>query len=149
MPSKSFSFPLTLFVAASLHAADDYQPGPDSKPQEGVPKGEVVKGEFDQSKIFPGTWREYWIYKPPGYDASRPSPVMIFQDGIQYSAPVVFDNLIARKEIPPLVGMFVMHGRVRALSTNALDRFNRSYEYDGLGDNYARFLLDELLPYVA
>src|SRR5208283_2759403 len=30
-----------------------------------------------------------------------------------------------------------------------LDRFNRSFEYDGLGDDYARFLLDELLPYVA
>ena len=28
----------------------------------------------------------------------------------------------------------------------ALDRFNRSFEYDGLGDGYARFLLDELLP---
>src|SRR3989454_584272 len=41
-----------------------------------------------------------------------------------------------------------MHGRVKAISTNALDRFNRSYEYDGLGDNYARFLLDELLPYI-
>src|SRR5438034_434253 len=33
-------------------------------------------------------------------------------------------------------------------SDEALDRFNRSYEYDGLGDNYARFLLEELLPEV-
>jgi gluconolactonase len=39
-----------------------------------------------------------------------------------------------------------MHGRVKASSNEALDRFNRSYEYDGLGDSYARFLLDELLP---
>jgi sugar lactone lactonase YvrE len=37
---------------------------------------------------------------------------------------------------------------VKATSPEALDRFNRSYEYDGLGDNYARFLLDELLPEV-
>src|SRR3989454_4282369 len=73
---------------------------------------------------------------------------MIFQDGLQYSATNVFNNLIHQKEIPPLVGIFVMHGRVKAISTNALDRFNRSYEYDGLGDNYARFLLDELLPYI-
>ena len=28
------------------------------------------------------------------------------------------------------------------------DRFNRSYEYDGLGPNYANFLLNELLPEV-
>src|ERR1700716_2018356 len=133
MTTRLLSFPCALFIAATLKGADDYQPGPDSKPQEAVPKGEVVKGEFDQSKVFPGTWREYWTYKPHDYDASRPSPVMIFQDGIQYSAPAVLDNLIARKKTPPLVGVFVMHGRVRALSTNALDRFNRSHEYDGLG----------------
>ena len=30
----------------------------------------------------------------------------------------------------------------------ALDRFNRSLEYDGLGPDYVRFLLDELLPEV-
>jgi gluconolactonase len=130
-------------------AADDYLPGPDSKSQEGVPKGEVTKHTFDQSKIFPGTTRDYWVYVPKQYDPAKPTPVMVFQDGIQYSAPVVFDNLLHKKEIPPLVGVFVMHGRVKALATNALDRFNRSYEYDGLGDNYARFLLDELLPHIA
>ncbi len=64
------------------------------------------------------------------------------------TAPTVFDNLIHKKEIPPLIGLFIMHGRVKALATNELDRFNRSYEYDGLGDNYARFVLDEILPEV-
>src|SRR5947209_10282062 len=78
----------------------------------------------------------------------KPAPVMVFQDGIQYSAPVVFDNLIHKKAIPPLIGVFVMHGRVKAPSTNALDRANRSYEYDGLGPNYVNFLLDELLPHI-
>ena len=73
---------------------------------------------------------------------------MVFQDGIQYKAPVVFDNLINRKEMPVTIGVFVMHGRVKALSDSTLDRFNRSYEYDGLGDNYARFLIEELLPEV-
>ena len=80
MTTKSVSLLGILCVAVSLPAADDYQPGPDSRPQEGVPKGEVIKGEFDQSKVFPATWREYWIYKPHNYDASRPSPVMIFQE---------------------------------------------------------------------
>src|SRR5262245_60827733 len=74
---------------------------------------------------------------------------MIFQDGLLYQATNVFNNLINKKEIPPLIGIFVTPGRVKALSTNALDRFNRSVEYDGLGDNYARFLLDELLPHIA
>src|SRR2546430_422667 len=141
--------PAVFAGALGALAADDYAPGPDSQPQPNVPKGEITKYTFEQSKIFPGTIRDYWIYTPKQLDPTRPAPVMIFQDGIIYNAPVVFDNLIHKKEIPPLIGIFVMHGRVKSLSTNALDRFNRSYEYDGLGDNYARFLLDELLPYVA
>src|SRR5262249_36256998 len=59
-----------------------------------------------------------------------------------------FDELIEKKEMPVVIGVFVMHGKVKAPSEQALDRFNRSYEYDGLGDNYARCLLDELLPEV-
>jgi gluconolactonase len=122
--------------------------GADSKYQPGIPKGEVIKGEFAASTIYPGTWREYWVYVPPGLDRTAPAPVMIFQDGVQYNAPAVFDNLIARKAIPPLVGVFVMHGRVRSGREDARDRMNRSVEYDTFSDAYARFLLDELLPFV-
>ena len=47
------------------------------------------------------------------------------------------------------IGVFVAPGVVKATDANAaLDRFNRSFEYDGLGDDYARFLLEELLPEV-
>ena len=141
-------FGILLLSVTCAVAVDDYTPGPDSQPQPDVPKGEVTKYTFDQSKIFPGTVRDYWVYVPKQYDPSKPAPMMIFQDGIQYNAPVVFDNLINKKEIPPLIGIFVMHGRVKPPSTNALDRFNRSYEYDGLGDSYARFLLEELLPHI-
>ncbi len=140
---------VALAGGTAAFAADDYAPGPESQPQEGVPKGEVGKYTFDQSKIFPGTTRDYWVYVPKQYGAAKPSPIFVFQDGIIYNAPVVFDNLIHKKAIPPMIGVFVMHGRVKAASTNALDRFNRSYEYDGLGDSYARFLLDELLPHIA
>ncbi|HTD66824.1 MAG TPA: alpha/beta hydrolase-fold protein, partial [Candidatus Limnocylindria bacterium] len=147
-----------LLCAAPLFAADPpvrrappenpYPPGPDSKPQEGVPKGERIKGTFDQSKIFPGTTREYTVYIPQQLDKSKPAPFMVLQDGGGYKADVVFDNLIHKKEMPALVGIFVNHGRVIAPNTNAMDRFNRSYEYDGLGDNYARFLIDELFPFI-
>ena len=125
------------------------EPGPDSKVQPGVPVGEVIKGEFAQSKIYPGTWREYWVYIPTQLDRSKPAPVMVFQDGLQYNAPVVFDNLIQKKAVPPMVGVFVMHGRVKAPSADALDRMNRSFEYDAVSDDYARFLIDEMLPHVA
>lgn len=118
-------------------------------PQPGVPAGTVSQYTFAQSKIFPGTTRDYWVYVPTQYDPAKPSPVMIFQDGLLYQATNVFNNLIHKKQIPPLIGIFVSPGRVKALSTNALDRFDRSYEYDGLGDNYAHFLLDELLPCIA
>jgi gluconolactonase len=109
----------------------------------------VTKGEFDQSKVYPGTWREYWVYVPKQLDRAKPAPVMVFQDGLQYNAPNVFDDLIAKKAIPPIVGVFVMHGRVKALSADALDRMNRSFEYDAVTGDYARFLVDELLPHVA
>ena len=122
--------------------------GPDSLPQAGVAKGEVIKGEFAASTIYPGTWREYWVYIPAGLDRTQPAPVMIFQDGLQYQAPVVFDNLIARKAIPKMVGVFVMHGRVKSGREDARDRMNRSYEYDSFNDTYARFLLEEMLPFV-
>lgn len=124
-------------------------PGPDSQVQAGTPAGDIVKAEFTASKIYPGTWREYWVYTPRQLDRSKPAPVMVFQDGLQYNAPVVFDNLIHKKAIPPLVGVFVMHGRVKAPSADALDRMNRSFEYDAVSGDYARFLLDELLPHAA
>ncbi len=118
------------------------------QPATDVPKGEVVKYTFDKSKIFPGTVRDYWIYVPKQYDPAKPACLYVNQDGVQYNAPAVFDKLIHAKEMPIVIGVFVRPGVVKAPSAQALDRFNRSYEYDGLGDNYVRFLLDELLPEV-
>lgn len=48
--------------------------------------------------------------------------------------------------MPVSIGVFIMHGPVKP--PNALDRFNRSYEDEGQGNAYAKFLLDELLPEV-
>jgi enterochelin esterase-like enzyme len=132
----------------SLRAAEEFPLTPDSKAQEGVPKGEVLKFTFDKSQIFPGTTREYWIYVPKQYDPAKPACVYVNQDGIQWNAPVVFDNLIHKAEMPITIGVFVRPGVVPAVHENALPRFNRSFEYDGLGDNHARFLLEELLPEV-
>ncbi|HTH49691.1 MAG TPA: SMP-30/gluconolactonase/LRE family protein [Candidatus Limnocylindria bacterium] len=144
-----------LLAAGALMAADNpapnpYPPGPDSLPQAGVPKGERIRGVFTAgtNSVFPGTVRDYTVYLPQQLDRSKPAPVMVLQDGGGYRAETVFDNLIAKREIPALVGIFVTPGRVKARSTNALDRFNRSLEYDGLGDAYARFLLNELFPFI-
>ena len=112
------------------------------------PKGEVLKFSFDTSTIYPGSVRDYWIYVPKQFDGKTPACVHVNQDGIQSDAPAVFDRLIHEKKMPVTIGVFVMHGKVPARRPDALDRFNRSYEYDGLGDEYARFLLEELLPNV-
>ncbi|MBO0727141.1 MAG: SMP-30/gluconolactonase/LRE family protein [Blastocatellia bacterium] len=149
-----FALILALFIVSPVFAQanqpqESYPPNPDSQEQPGAPKGEVLKFTFENSKIFPGTWREYSVYVPAQYTPDKPACVYVNQDGLQWKANIVFDNLIHKKEMPVTIGVFVMHGRVRASNAeSALDRFNRSYEYDGLGDNYVRFLLDELLPEV-
>lgn len=134
-------------VLAQPQNTETYPAHPDSQVQQGVPKGEVMKFTFENSKLFPGTWREYWVYVPAQYKPDQPACVYVNQDGVQWNAPIVFDNLIHKKEMPITIGVFIMHGKVKAADPNtALDRFNRSYEYDGLGDNYARFVLEEILP---
>lgn len=148
-------FPLALSIAillavTALPAAEpDYPQSEDSKPHADVPKGELIKFDFAESKIFPGTTREVTIYVPKQYDGTKPACLYVNQDGMQWNAPVVFDNLIAKGDIPVTIGVFIRPGVVKALDgSKALDRYNRSYEYDGMGDGYARFLLDELLPVV-
>ena len=133
----------------SQNITENYPIDSASVEHKGVPKGEILKFTFENSKIFPGTTREVTVYVPAQYRANMPACVYINQDGVQWNAPTVFDNLIHQKEMPITIGVFVMHGRVKAANPDvALDRFNRSFEYDGLGDNYARFLLQELLPEV-
>jgi gluconolactonase len=137
-------------AAPTLPAAEEnYPPHPDALVQPGVPKGEQIKFELTGSKIFPGTTREVTVYVPKQYDGVKPACVYVNQDGLQWGAPTVFDNLIAKGDLPVLIGVFVRPGVVKAPGgATALDRYNRSYEYDGMGDGYARFVLEELLPAV-
>ena len=136
-----------VFVGA-VRAETDYPLTEDSKPHAGAPQGELLKFTFDRSKIFPGTTREVSVYVPRQYDPATAACVYVGQDGGGFNAPAVFDNLIARKEIPVLIGVFIRPGVVKATGTQALDRFNRSYEYDGVSPDYARFVLTEIFPAV-
>jgi len=156
MQRRLFALALSLSLAVlRAVAADDYKLGPDSQPQPGVPAGTVEKFTFKASKIYPGTERDYWVYVPKQYDPARPAALMVFQDGGGYQgasgsfrAPVVMDNLIARKEMPVTIGVFINPGSVPPAEPGQKSRSNRSFEYDSLGDAYARFLLEELLPEV-
>jgi gluconolactonase len=142
-------------LAAPVQGQTDYPLGADSERQPGVPTGRVTKVAWT-STIFPGTERDYWIYVPAQYRPDAPAAVMVFQDGAGYvkedgrwRVPIVFDNLIHRGEMPVTVGVFVDPGVLKARSPDQEARYNRSFEYDGLGDRYARFLIEELLPEVA
>lgn len=152
---KLFGLILLLgFLAAPARAAEEYKMGPDSERHSGVPKGEVTHYTWT-SKIFPGTTRDYWVYVPAQYNPAKPACLMIFQDGEWFMQennrmriPIVFDNLISKGEMPVTIGIFINPGVLKALSPDQQDRFNRSFEYDALGDRYARFLLEEILPEV-
>jgi enterochelin esterase family protein len=143
---------LACVIAPSLPAADDYKPGPDSEPQ-AVPHGDVRQASFATSQVFPGTTRDYWVYVPKQYDAAKPACLMVFFDGAgfmrkdgAFRVPVVFDNLIARKEMPVTIAVGINPGMIPPALPTAKPRNNRSFEYDSLGDANARFLLEELLP---
>jgi enterochelin esterase family protein len=155
MPTRPLCAALLMVPALSAaRGADDYQLGPDSRRQSGVPEGKVTKHSWT-STIFPGTVRDYWVYVPAQYDPAHPACVMVFQDGGGYASetgqfrvPIVFDNLIHKKEMPVTIGLFINPGAVPPAQAGARPRSNRSFEYDTLSDQYARFLEQEMLPEV-
>jgi enterochelin esterase family protein len=100
--------------------------------------------------------RDYWVYVPAQYDSNHAACVMVFQDGGgfvkpdgQLRVPIVFDNLIHKKEMPVTIGIFINPGVIPAKESGKESVKNRSFEYDTLSDQYARFLLEEILPEVA
>ena len=131
-----------------------YPLGPDSQRQEGVPKGTVTKWTW-KSNVFAKTERDCWTYVPAQYDKEKPAAVMVFQDGKGFQdengwqrAPIVFDNLIHKKKMPVTIGIFIQPGSIPSDKEGEKPKSNRSFEYDTLSDQYARFLLEEILPEV-
>lgn len=137
-----------------------YEHGPDSKRKEGVPRGKIIDFDWTNSTVFPGTIRHCSIYVPAQYDPAKPAALMVFQDGHTYQkedgdfrVPVVFDNLIAAKEMPATIAVFIDPGFKRTEFPDAPRGWeprpeNRSFEYDSLTTNYSAFLLTEILPHV-
>jgi enterochelin esterase family protein len=146
-----------LVTGLAAAAPDDYALGPDSMRQPGVPQGRIEGPLEWRSKIFPGTIRQYWIYVPAQYDSAKPAAVMVFQDGHkyvnteqEYRVPIVFDNLIHKKQMPVTIGVFINPGHAGdTLPADPWRASNRSAEYDTLSEQYAAFVIDEMLPEVA
>ena len=133
---------------------EPYALGPDSLPQPDVPHGDLLPFHWSSSRIYPGTERDYWLYVPRQYDPTQPACLMVFQDGQSHylspdiNVPIVFDNLIHKREMPVTLGLFVNPGDKGPGMPIWGGTDNRSLEYDSLNDHYARFLLEELLPEV-
>jgi enterochelin esterase-like enzyme len=122
-----------------------YVDQPELKEQPGVPKGKLTKQPSWESKIYPGSRRDWWVYVPAQYKDDQPACVMVFQDGGSYTSfvPTVFDNLIAKGEMPVTVAVLINPGTGGEAGPG-----QRSLEYDTLSDRYVRFLLEEILPEV-
>jgi enterochelin esterase-like enzyme len=147
------------FPAGMPNPNSQYRLGPDSMPQDGVPKGEI-KGPFHiQSQAYPGTQHTYWVYVPAQYDAAVPAALMIFQDGQAFKdengdlrTQNVMDNLIYRREIPVMIGVFINPGRTPEQAEPSPQTgwgdgtTNRGIEYNTPDDKYARVITEELMP---
>src|SRR5437870_52664 len=135
-----------------------YRLGPDSLPQDGVPKGEIHGPYTLPSNVYPGTQHTYWVYVPAQYDPAVPAALMIYQDGQAFKdengdlrAQNVMDNLIYRREIPVMIGVFINPGRTPEQPEPNPKEWgdkttNRPTEYNTLDDKYARVITEELLP---
>jgi enterochelin esterase-like enzyme/sugar lactone lactonase YvrE len=138
-----------------VNTKPNWVPHPDAVVQEGVPQGKVEVMEPFESKIFEDTTRAWSIYVPAQYDPEQPAALMVFQDGERmrrlngrWRIPTVFDNLIARGDMPPTIAVFINPGMKPPRGESKRPQSNRSFEYDSLGGRYASFLLDEVIPVV-
>lgn len=127
-------------------------------PEEGkinpaVPYGEIIRGSINNSKIYPGTENDFQVYIPAQYDPAKPACFLIKLDGFGDYDATVLDNLIAKKDLPVMIGIGIVPGTVWKVAQPGnerhAERFDRSYEFDSVNDNFANYVLNELLPAVA
>lgn len=140
--SDSFAQDRGADTAAARYVAPSIKP-------EDVLQGVTKKCSFVKSAIFPGTVRDVSVFIPAQYDGSKPACVYVKTDGYNPREKTLLETLIATKEMPVTVGVFVRPGDLPATVKNTMGRRNRCFEYDGMGDNNVRFLVEEILPFVA
>ena len=120
----------------------------DSKPHPGIPKGEMIEGVITDSRVYPGTENHFRVYVPAQYNPATPACLVVRLDGIGENETTVFDNLIAKGDMPVVIGVGISSGVVWKTKGSEAYRWNRSYEFDSTNGNFPRFVLEELLPRV-
>jgi sugar lactone lactonase YvrE len=127
-------------------------PSDESKVDPTVPHGELLHGNITDPPNYPGTYNQFEVYVPAQYDPAKPACLLVRLDGLGTYEATVLDNLIAKKEVPIMIGVGVTPGTVyrppvgdqKAMPA----RFNRSYEFDSLNDHFPDYVLNVVLPAV-
>ena len=130
--------------------AGPWKAAPEFKRGDGVPQGKTFTFTFNaaDSKLYPkAVNRKIVVYVPTQYKAGTLAAVMVFQDGTDFygfdsAFPPVFDNLIAKGSIPPVVCVFVGNGGGDSVGSE------RGLEYDTVSGQYATWMDSEMLPRV-
>ncbi len=128
-----------------MHPNHHLPGNPAPQPNSNMQKGEVLKFDYKNSTLYPGTTRAYWVYIPAVYKPSMPACLYVCLDGILFNAPDVFDSLVNNGHVPVIIGVFIQPGTVLREDGTVL-RYNRSNEFDSLTDRFARFIEEEILP---
>ena len=97
----------------------------------------LISPIFAADKLTKHQWNDSKIQDGGGFVANP---------GKEGYVPDAFDQLIASGEMPVTIGLFINPGVVLAANIGAQPRFNRSLEYDGMGPDYANFLIEEIIP---
>ena len=125
-------------------------PPPEAKVDPNVPHGELIRGSVRDSKIFPGTENDFQVYVPAQYNPGKPACFLAKLDGLGDFEATVLDNLIAKNDIPVMIGIGITPGTVWKPSNGTAHRqayrFDRSYEFDSVNDRFPDYVLNELLP---
>lgn len=98
------------FRGNSVLEMPDAPPQPWSNRRPGVPEGRIEKQRFKSTAL--GNEREIAVYLPSGYSrGAKPYPLLLLFDEHVYldlvPAPVILDNLISERRIPPVVALLV------------------------------------------
>lgn len=99
----------------------------------------VYGGEY-----YPSSEYKYNIYIPDGYTGENEIGLFLGFDGILCNAPKVFDELITKGAMPPVIGVFVNPGIIKTDDVSVI-RYNRSNEYDSTDNRLALWVENVLL----
>lgn len=118
----------------------------DAKTDTKIPQGEFIHGKVPNSAIYPSSGNEFQVYVPTQYDPAKPACLLIKLDGFGNRDALVLDDLIAKKDVPVMIGIGIVAGQVWKPKRPL--RMNRSFEFDSMNDHFSDFVLNELLPAV-